>query len=301
MDKKKEKIDFSIIIPNYNGEDLLKQNLPSIIASSKYKKNDIKEILVVDDYSTDNSVEFIKNEFPEVKLIKHRENRRFAAAVNTGARTASANFLVLLNSDVKTSKDFLVSVIDHFKNENVFAVSLHEKGYGPSKGDFQEGFLVHKAAKESKQPRISFWASGGSAVFRRSMWMKLKGMDEELYSPFYWEDVDISYRAQKRGWLIYWEPGAVVEHDHESTNIKIDARYRRRIQERNHLLFNWRNITSASMVRKHIRGLLKRIIRHPGYLRIVFMALSKLTFITEKRKIEKKESSVADEAVLGKF
>lgn len=292
---------YSIVIPNYNGTILLRKNLPSVISALKNKTNLINEIIIVDDHSKDNSVMVIKKEFPEVKLIRHRENRGFSSAVNTGARTARSEFIVLLNTDVKPAIDFLKHIGKTFQDKNVFAVSLHEKGYGWAKGSFQDGFIVHEPGMESQKIQLSFWASGGSAVFRREMWMKLKGMDEELYSPFYWEDVDLSYRAQKRGWLIYWEPKALVEHKHESTISRINESYRSRIQERNHLLFQWKNITSPPLFRKHIRGLIRRVLRHPGYIRIVIMSLKKLTAVIEKRKIEKKEATVADEAILSRF
>lgn len=301
MPKNNKKIGFSVVIPNYNGEELLKKNLPAVIEAGKRTKNLIREVIVVDDFSEDASVETVKKEFPEVKLIKHTKNRGFSAAVNTGARTASSAFLVLLNTDVKPSSDFLEPVGEHFKNENVFAVSFHEKGYGWAKGDFKKGFIVHQAGNEDTQTHPSFWASGGSAAFRRNMWMELKGMDGELYAPFYWEDVDLSYRAQKRGWLVLWEPESRVEHDHEATTGKVDKKYVSIIQERNHLLFNWRNITSERLMRRHLRGLFGRIIRQPGYLRIVFLALKKISEIIERRKIEKKQSKVSDEAILARF
>ena len=294
-------MNVSIIIPNYNGKELLENNIPSVIKAYRNKKNNIKEVVVVDDASTDSSIDFIKLNYPQIKIIKHKVNRGFSAAVNTGARTAEGELLALLNNDVKPRVDFLTDVLPHFKNPRVFAVSLHEKGYGWANGMFKDGFIVHSGCQEDDKSHTTFWASGGSGVFRRSYWMLLGGFDEELFSPFYWEDVDICYRAAKKGWINLWEPKANVIHQHESTIGKLSKRYKQRIEERNQLLFIWKNLSSPILMRKHIAGLLKRIGRHPGYLIIFMMAFSKFSKVLKARNKEKKESKVSDEAIFTKF
>lgn len=298
---KSNKPDVSIIIPNYNGEKLLSKNLSSVLAAKKYERNKIREIIIVDDGSIDNSVDLIKHKFPEVKLIKHKVNRGFSAAVNTGARTAKGKLLVLLNNDVIPEKDFLVWIIPHFKEKNVFAVSLNEKGYSWAKGKFEEGFIVHEMGPKVKKTHITFWVSGGSGSFRRSYWMKLGGMDEKLLSPFYWEDIDLCYRAAKRGLKLLWEPKARVLHKHETTLSKFPQRYVQRVRERNQLLFIWKNLTSPTLFKKHISGLFKRVFAHPGYARIVLYALFKVNIVVKARKKEKKQSRVSDEAIFASF
>lgn len=294
-------IEASIIIPNYNGENLLKKNLPKVLEAEKNKKNKIKEVIVVDDASTDNSTKVVKKTFPDISLIKHKENRGFSAAVNTGARAAKGKLLVLLNSDVIPDKDFLAPVFKHFENPKVFAVSLHEKGYTWARGYFEDGFIGHEQGKTDKKPHETFWVNGGSGVFRRDYWMKLKGMDEKLLGPFYWEDIDLSYRAAKRGLVSFWEPKAKVTHKHETTMSQLDPSYVDKIRERNQLLFIWKNITSPILFRKHLTGLFRRLIRHPGYIRIVLLALTKLRLVLKTRKKEKNQAKVSDEAIFAKF
>jgi len=276
----------SIIIPNYNGFELLEKNMPYVLKAFNNKNNRISELVVVDDGSTDVSSKFIKKFYPQVRLIQHKINRGFSAAVNTGVRSTKSSLIVLLNNDVVPSSDFLEDAHGLFIDEKVFAVSFHEKGYGWAKGKFEYGFINHGQGSESKKPHITFWANGGSGAFRRDYWMKLGGMDEKLLSPFYWEDVDLSYRAMKRGWSIYWEPKAKVVHEHESTTGKIPLKYRQRIQERNQLIFIWKNITSWNLFRKHMVGLLRRLIKHPGYIRIILMSVLKLRNIYKARKKE---------------
>jgi GT2 family glycosyltransferase len=291
----------SIIIPNFNGEKLLEKNLPVVLVAAEYGPNEIKEIIIVDDGSWDRSVEFVKEKFPQVKLIKHTKNRGFSAAVNTGARMSKGDLLVLLNSDVVPSKDFLISTQKLFVDTDIFGISLHEKGYTWAKGFFQDGFIQIGPGKKTLKPHLSFWVSGGSGVFSRDKWMKLGGMDEKLLSPFYWEDIDLCFRAAKRGWKILWDPDAHVEHKHESTISKLPRKYVERIRERNQLLFIWKNLLSSSLFRRHIIGVLKRLVRHPGYIIVVFMALGKIGVVLKERRKEKKESKVSDEAIFARF
>jgi GT2 family glycosyltransferase len=293
--------EVSVVIPNYNGADLLKNHLPKVIKAAKNKKNNIVETIVIDDASSDESVSILKNVFPQVRLIQHRKNRGFSAAVNTGARSAKGNLLCLLNTDVSPSVSFLEAVLPHFADPLVFAVSLHESGYGWAKGSFKEGFVVHESVTGSNKAHETFWVSGGSGVFRRDRWMKLQGMDEKLLSPFYWEDVDLSYRAAKRGWKLKWEPKAKVTHEHEKTMRKLSGTWKSWVQQRNELLFIWKNITSSIMFRKHVVGLTRRILRHPGYAKIVFMALMRIKIVVKRRKREIRESRVSDEAIFARF
>jgi GT2 family glycosyltransferase len=291
----------SIIIPNYNTEFLLRKNLPIVLAAAANPENQILEVILVDDASPDKSAEVVKKEFPQIRLIRHKVNRGFSSAVNTGVRMAKGGLVALLNTDVLPDKDFLKLTLPLFDDEKVFAVSLHEKGYAWAKACFKEGFIAHEPGPVSKTPHISFWASGGSAVFRRDYWIKLGGMDEKVFSPFYWEDLDLSYRAMKRGMRVLWDPDAHVVHKHESTISQLSKAFTQRIRERNELFFIWKNITSNTLFRKHISGLFRRVARHPGYFRIVFLALLKLPVVAKARKKEKKESKVSDETIFVRF
>lgn len=293
--------DISIVIPNYNGKDLLKTSLPSILLAFRNPKNKIIEVIVVDDASNDSSVELIEGKFPEIKLIKHKEHRWFSATVNTGVKVAKGDLVCLLNTDIEVETNFLESAMSLFDDKKVFGVSLHEKGYGWAKGKFQDGFIVHEPGNEDNRIHETFWISGGSGVFRKSTWDELDGMDEKLLSPFYWEDMDLSYRAQKRGYRLLWDPGANLIHEHEATIKKINRNKVNLIWERNQLLFTWKNLTSPRLFRKHLVGIISRAIKHPGYIKVVFLALLRIREVSRKRKIEIKESKISDEAIFARF
>lgn len=291
----------SVVMPNLNGEKLLEKNLPFLLKAKENPENNIIEIIVVDDGSWDGSVKLLTKKFPEVKLIKHKKNRGFSAGVNTGTRMAKGDLVLLINTDVVPEENFLAPVFKHFNNPKVFAVSLHEKGFAYAKGSFWGGYIQLSMGEEEKEAHKSFYVSGGSGVFRRKIWMELGGMDEKLLSPFYWEDIDICYRAEKRGYINLWEPESYVVHNHESTISKFPKSYVQRVKERNQLLVIWKNIHSTKLLRNHIAGVIRRTVLHPGYLRIVFMALGRLGIALKARKKEIKLSKVSDEAVLMQY
>lgn len=288
-------------MPNLNGEKLLEKNLPKLIAAKDYLPNGIIEIIVVDDGSWDGSVNFLKKNYPDIRLFKHKMNRGFSAAVNTGARAAKGDLIFLINNDVIPDANCLEKVLSNFEDKSVFAVSLHEKGFGSAKGTFADGYIQLAMGEEGNKKHPSFYVSGGSGVFRRSTWVELGGMDERLLSPFYWEDIDLCYRAAKRGYKLLWEPEAIVEHHHESTISKFPKNYVARIRERNQLLMLWKNVTSPNLSRKHIIGLFTRLLKHPGYIRIVFMALGRVGVAMQKRKKEIKECKVSDEMIFSRY
>ncbi|HJX59025.1 hypothetical protein A2V61_04365 [Candidatus Woesebacteria bacterium RBG_19FT_COMBO_47_8] len=294
-------LSVSIIIPYYNTKGLLLANLPKVIEAKEVESNAISEIIVVDDGSPVEKAAGLKERFPSLKIITHKVNRGFSAAVNTGVRMAKGSLVALINTDVAPSREFLQEALKHFEDERVFAVSFKEKDYSWAKGDFKQGFLHHSPGPVTGSSHLSLWASGGSAVFRRKTWLALGGMDEKLFSPFYWEDIDLSYRAYKRGYKVIWEPAALVEHHHESTISTLNKSYTQRIRQRNELLFIWKNITSQNLFRKHLSALFSRMARHPGYTRIVLSALLKLGTVVKARRKERKEAQVSDEAIFSRF
>lgn len=292
----------SVVMPNINGKTIMEKNLPKLFEAVNNPVNNIIEVIVVDDGSWDDSVSFLSKEYAgRVKLIKHTKNRGFSAAVNTGVRATKGDLILLINTDVIPEKNFLESLLPHFDNPKVFAVSAHEEGYGGAKGFFADGYIQLGMNKETKSAHQSFYVSGGSGVFRKSIWQELSGMDEKLLSPFYWEDIDLCFRAAKRGYINLWEPDGKVVHQHESTISKFPKKYVARVKERNQLLMLWKNIQSKNLIKKHIVAILLRAIKHPGYFIIIFMALGRLGIALKARNKEIKETKVSDEAIFANY
>ena len=93
----------------------------------------------------------------------------------------------------------------------------------------------------------------------------------------------------------------MVFHEHEATIKKIKRTKREGIQQRNQLLFIWKNLTSNQLMRKHILGLFKRLLKHPGYLKVIFLALVKMPMVLKSRRKVKKFFKVSDEAIFANF
>ncbi len=252
---------YSIIIPNYNGKELLKKNLPSLINLLKRDDN-LLEIIVVDDASNDQSIEFVKKKYPDIKLLINKENKGFAYSCNRGVEKAKGEVVILLNTDAVFKNKTITDKIDtYFKNDDVFAVGfldiVKEKGeiqeHGRGIGYFKKGWFFHK--KASLKKGYSLWASGGSSAFCKEKWDKLNGFDT-IYSPFYWEDVDLGFRGWLNGYKIYFDPDIKVAHNHEKGSIK--SNYEKKqieiISYRNQFLFNWKYFNRGKYLLKQILG-----------------------------------------------
>lgn len=271
----------SVVITCWNGENLLRKNLPKVIEASENSKNRIKEIIIVDDASTDDSVELVQRlassvQHLVIRVITHEKNYGYSTTCNTGVREANGELVAILNLDVIPENNFLVKALPHFEDEKVFAVSFNEGKFGPGRVRWEKGFLEIIPSAVSEKSEIASWASGGSSIFRKKIWESLGGMDE-IYLPFYFEDIDLGLRAKKKGFLCLWEPGSRVEHKHESTINKdnFDINFINSIKERNHLMLTWRNINSPFRFLSHFFNLLKRCLLKPGYLKIVLSALKR--------------------------
>ncbi len=253
-------MNISIVIPNFNGEDLLRNNLPKVIKVLDSYKLGKKELIIVDDCSTDNSIEEINKikKLSErtviVHILQNTHNLGFARSVNKGVRVSSGDIIILLNTDTVPEPNFLSPLLKHFDDEKVFAVGCMDKSIenketvlrGRGLGVWKRGFLMHRRGEVDKNNTL--WVSGGSGAFRKSIWDKLGGFNE-LYTPFYWEDIDLSYRALKSGFKIIFEAESMVTHEHEKGAIKNEFS-KEKIEEisyRNQFIFSWSNATDYSL------------------------------------------------------
>jgi O-antigen biosynthesis protein len=261
----------SIVIPNWNGRALLAEFLPSVIAAAeKYREQTgaESEIIVVDDASTDDSVAWLsKNYNSTVRVVAREQNGGFAGASNSGFRAARHPFVLLLNNDILVEPDAIAPLLAHFDDGKVFAVCCKAFRLGTDLfdgagklGRFSKGswrvFLSYDILPArlpaSPSPFYSFVASGGYSAFDREKLIALGGFCE-LLSPFYWEDVDLCYRAWKRGWTIHYEPSSIVYHKSSATiGQKFKPRHVRIISERNRLLMHWMNLHDRRWFALHL-------------------------------------------------
>ncbi len=299
MQTKKNKV--SLVMAFYNDEKLLKKNLPKIMEVVSTNKDIILETIVVDDGSTDDGAKYVKDNYPQIKIIKHKFNRGVAFAFNTGVRMAKGDLILMVSTDMLPDKNILSYLLPHFNDENVFAVSFHESGLGPEKATWRDGLLQFKQRKEPDEINNTFYVRKGEGIFRRRIWMELGGMDDKLFLPFYWEDLDLSYRAAKKGYKVLWEPRALVKHEHWGSIGKWPKPYVEKMEQIHMLFFIWKNIHSESMVKRHVAGVLMRLLKDPGYFIILARAFAKIGIALRARKKEKREGKVSDEAIFSRF
>lgn len=287
----------SIVIPNWNGKEKLQKNLPKVLEVEGFN-----EIIVVDDASTDDSVFFLRENYSEkIKIIDKKQNTGFGSNVNTGVKFSQGNFVFLLNTDAVPEKDCLRKAMHYFKDPLVFSVSFNTGGNW-SWAKWENGWFRHYQADGKEDSHETMWASGGSSIFRKSIWEELEGFDP-LFDPFYVEDLDLGYRALKRGYKNIWDANAKVEHKKETGVIAQNFKKERieDISERNMLIFIWKNISGNKLIKEHKIALVKRLFKNPKFFLIFLRALFKLDQILIKRGVEKKNSKVTDMEILGKF
>lgn len=265
----------SIVIPNYNGASLLKKNLPRVLELLEKSKMSY-EVILVDDASTDNSIEELKiansklqiiNKNLKLEIIQKTNNEGFSSTVDLGIRTAKSNIVFVIKTDsVPKNKDYFALMLQHFENAKVFAVSANLKTIEDGKIEyrgcgqiyFKKGFFLHRRVcsdqlSVNQQPTtnnqklttdnlFSSWPDGGAMAVNKKIYEKIGGFDH-LFNPFYWEDVDLGYRAWKGGYEVHFEPKAVLVHKHEEGVIAkhYDKNYRRLISLRNQFIFIWKN------------------------------------------------------------
>lgn len=239
----------SVVIPNYNGAGLLRENLPSILEALRAWGGP-SEIIVVDDCSTDDSREVLIARFPSVKLLVNERNQGFSGTCNRGFAEARYPVVLCVNTDVQAAPDLVAPLVRHFGDDSVFAVTPNiladreGKNQGIVTAGFGKGFVRGGfAALETRGPvRENLYAIGACVAYDRAKLRELGGY-AEIYRPYLFEDVDLSYRAWKRGWRSLYEPGATVHHYSSATIGRTKKRTKRTIYFRNRFLFHWINLT----------------------------------------------------------
>lgn len=208
----------TIIIPNYNGKHFLRPCLESLSVQS-YQEF---EILVVDNHSSDGSIEFMHENYPEIRIIALDKNRGFCAAVNAGIRQAATPYVILLNNDTIAEPHFVEELMRAIRQSpRIFSVSskmiqMYHPELIDSAGDLYTlaGWGICRGTgrpiSNYTEPDEIFSACGGAAVYRRSVFRRIGLFDESHFA--YLEDMDIGYRARIYGYENRYCPTAVVRH-----------------------------------------------------------------------------------------
>jgi GT2 family glycosyltransferase len=254
----------SLVVLNWDGRHLLQEFLPSVVEAVRRHGGE-HEILVVDNGSRDDSVEFLKAHFPAIKVVALPKNIRYTGGNNAGVQAARNDIVVFLNNDMQVDPHFLGPLLDGFQQDDVFAVSCQiffldknrrREETGKTRVRWKMGFLEAShdqiSAVDTRQQYVPiFWGGGGSCAFDRRKFLALRGLDT-LYDPFYLEDTDLSYQAWKRGWKSLLAVNSVAVHKHRGTNKqKFGDNYVDNTIRKNQYLFIWKNITDWKWLLAH--------------------------------------------------
>lgn len=221
-----EETKTAIAILNYNGEHLLDQFLSTVTYSSK----DDFDLYVIDNCSTDDSINYIEEWFPEVKVIRLKKNLGFAKGYNVGLEMINAKYLVLLNSDVKVSENWLDPIIETLDNNGNIAIcqptilSLEEPEkyeYAGAAGGYMDKFgypfcrgrlfdQVESINPEYQFDAEIFWASGAAMVIRKEVFDQVGGFDDDYFA--HQEEIDLCWRVQRLRHKVKFVAESTVYH-----------------------------------------------------------------------------------------
>ena len=214
----------SVVIANYNGRGLLQECLDSL---RRQTLRDF-EVILVDNNSTDGSVAFVEEAYPDVTIIRNRANLGYGGANNAGIRASRGKYVVLLNNDTEVDPAWLAELVGPAEREAAVGMCaskilnyydrdvldntgllLYRDGIGRGRG------RLEKDAGQFDVEEEVFFPSGCAGLYRREIFEQVGGFDEDFF--LYVDDVDIGLRARLAGWKCVYAPGAIVYHKYSAT------------------------------------------------------------------------------------
>lgn len=242
-----------VLVLNYNGQRHLRDCLATLVDATRSAAAPCGVVLV-DNRSSDASIEFTRRSFPEVEIVVAERND-FLFSLNAVVKSRSEEVVIIVNNDMRFDMNFVGALLPHFEDPDVFAVGSailtwdgNAHTVGPRCARLQGSWFHKWWSYEAQEPALTLEACGGAAAYRRTMFVALGGFDP-LYRPGYYEDLDLSYRGWARGWKVVYEPRSRAYH---KESVSMLARYgdsgKARLLYRNHLLFTIKNVGGAAFL-----------------------------------------------------
>ncbi|MBR1472181.1 MAG: glycosyltransferase family 2 protein [Lachnospiraceae bacterium] len=244
----------SVVIPNYNGKAYLGACMDALMSQSVRSF----EVIVVDDASTDGSMEDVMRKYPEngaypkTRYLRHARNRGFCASVNDGIAAAEAEYVILLNNDTEVEQGFVEGLWQEIRRDGrIFSVaaamlSMQDPTLMDDAGDYYCALgwafapAKDKPAYRYDRRRKIFSACGGAAIYRKSLLQEIGGFDERHFA--YLEDVDIGWRAKLQGYVNYYTPKACVRHAGSASSGSRHNAFKVKLTARNNLYLLYKNM-----------------------------------------------------------
>jgi GT2 family glycosyltransferase len=251
----------AVVILNWNGVKLLEQFLPSVIQFSPEAT-----VYVADNASTDESVVFIKNNFPTVKIVQNKTNQGFAGGYNDSLQHIDAEIYALVNSDIEVTENWLKPILETFETEPKTAIiqpkilDFKRKEYfeyaGAAGGfidqfgyPFCRGRIFETLEKDNGQYNDKceiFWASGACFFIRSAVYKELKGFDQDFFA--HQEEIDLCWRAINKGYIIKYNSESMVYHVGGATLQQANPQ-KTYLNFRNSLLMLTKNLPQDSLLK----------------------------------------------------
>lgn len=233
-------MELTVIIPTFNGKEILKKSLPLLFKSIESIKNIRHEVIIIDNNSNDNTWQFIKNNYPKVKYIKLDRNTGYSGAVNYGAKQAKGKYILILNNDCFVEKDTISKMIDFLEENSKYIatqpivntpnktienighlIDLYKLKGKPVKsiGEIKKINSLHKENTDIFKTKYFYTLIGACLLIRKDIFIKQGMFDSSFHS--YHEDVDLFMRLSKKEYRHYPTLTAKCTHLHMSTSSKM--------------------------------------------------------------------------------
>lgn len=279
-----QKIEIAIIILNLNGKNWLEKFLPTTI-----KYSEIAEIIVADNGSNDDSIDFLKDKYSNIKIIYNKNNYGYAGGYNKALKSINSNYYILLNSDVQVSENWIEPIISLMeKNKNIAACQPKILDYkiknrfeyaGACGGyidlfgyPFCRGRIFEHLEEDYLQYNNSlevFWATGACLFIRSDAFWEIDGFDEDFFA--HQEEIDLCWRLKNNGYKIMVEPKSKVFHVGGGT-LNANSSYKTYLNFRNNLFMLIKNMKFSEI-----------LIIIP--LRLILDAIAAISFLNQKNGV----------------
>ncbi|NCC71603.1 glycosyltransferase family 2 protein, partial [bacterium] len=250
----------AVVILNWNGKKFLEKFLPAVIKNSK----DIAEVIVADNDSKDDSVEFLKKKFPEVRIIINKTNGGFSKGYNDALKQVDADIYILLNSDIEVTENWIRPIINLMQSDESIAAcqpkiksfySKNEFEYAGAAGGFIDtlgypfcrGRLFQSIEIDNGQYNDTceiFWATGACMFVRAEVYHKFGGLDEDFFA--HMEEIDFCWRVKNAGYKIMYCADSVIYHVGGGTLPKSSSR-KTYLNFRNNLSLLFKNLPANKL------------------------------------------------------
>lgn len=310
----------AVVILNWNGQKFLEKFLPSVI---KYSQNDAS-IIVADNKSTDNSIDFLKENFPQIRIIENKENGGFAKGYNDALAQVEAEYYILLNSDIEVTENWIKPVIDlmdsdpniavcqpkirSYSEPKMFEYAGAAGGYIDKYGyPFCRGRLFQSMEEDTGQYDDIvdvFWATGACMFVKSSIYHKFGGLDNDFFA--HMEEIDFCWRLKNSDYRIIYCPNSVVFHVGGGTLPKISWR-KTYLNFRNNFTLLYKNLPSNQilkvfLIRLPLDGLASiKFLFDGGFKDFFAVAKAHFSFYFSLRKQHKKRKSIHHKQVKGMY